>query len=182
MLLPLSIAARRNVGPFLMLAVPALTLLLPRRASANEAGAETRPVLNLAIMATAAVAVASTIVWAYYREIPRLRWTPVSPSAIAALEGCPGNLYNRYDEGGELLWFAPSKKVFMDGRQDPFPTALVLEHIRMETEGADYRPAFARHDIQCAYLPTISPTATALARAGWTTLYRDDRWVVLRNN
>ena len=53
----------------------------------------------------------------------------------------------------------------MDGRQDPFPPALVLEHISMETEGADYRPAFARHDIQCAYLPTISPTGDS-AREG----------------
>ena len=181
MLLPLSIAARRNVGPFLMIAVPALTLLLPRRSDAAATARETRPLLNFAIMSTAAIIVATTIVWAYYHEIPRLRWAPVPASAIAALEACPDNLYNRYDEGGELLWFAPSKKVFMDGRQDPFPTALVLEHIRIETEGADYRPAFARHDIKCAYLPTISPTATALARAGWTTLYRDDRWVVLRN-
>ena len=121
------------------------------------------------------------VAYAWTRPLARLAWSPVSAEMSEALQACPGPLYNRYDEGGELLWFAPSKKVFMDGRQDPFPTALVLEHIRIETEGADYRPAFARHDIKCAYLPTISPTASALTRAGWTTLYRDDRWVVLRN-
>ena len=72
--------------------------------------------------------------------------------------------------------------MFLDGRQDPFPPEMVLEHIRMETHGSDYRPVFARHDIRCAYLPAVSPTASALADAGWTTLYRDSSWVVLRSN
>jgi hypothetical protein len=181
LLLPAAVAARRNVGPFLMLAVPALTRLL-HRDTAEARAQQGRPVLNAAIAATAAATVIAVVAWAYSREIPRLRWQPVSAHALAALDDCPGNLYNRYDEGGELLWFAPSRRVFMDGRQDPFPTSLVLEHIRIEAEGADFRPAFARHDIKCAYLPTISPTAVALAKSGWTTLYRDARWVVLRAN
>jgi hypothetical protein len=133
-------------------------------------------------MTTAVTVVAGSVVWAYYHQIPKLRWSPVPAGAIAALDVCPGNLYNRYDEGGELLWFAPSRKVFMDGRQDPFPPALVLEHIKIEVEGADYRPAFARHHIQCAYLPTISRTASALTDAGWMTVYRDDRLIVLRRD
>ena len=178
----MAVMARRNVGPFLMMAIPALTMLLPRRAEAEEAHRDARPALNFAIVSAAALVVAVTIATAYYHRVPRLRWQPVSAPALAALEACPGNLYNRYDEGGKLLWFAPDRKIFMDGRQDPFPPALVLEHIRIETEGADFRPAFARHDIRCAYLPTVSPTAGALANAGWTTLHRDDTWVVLRAN
>jgi hypothetical protein len=186
LMLPAAIAARRNVGPFLMLAIPALTRLIHARAGDDVTSIarvqQGRPLLNAAIGATAAATVVAVIGWAYAREIPRLRWQPVPANALAALADCPGNLYNRYDEGGELLWFAPSRRVFMDGRQDPYPASLVLEHIRMEAEGADYRPAFARHDIRCAYLPTISPTAIALAKSGWTTLYRDTRWIVLRAN
>lgn len=185
LLLPMAVMAKRNVGPFLMIAIPALTMLLPRRAEAEAtraASREGRPALNFAIVSAAALVVAATIATAYYHRVARLRWQPVSAPALAALEACPGNIYNRYDEGGKLLWFAPDRKIFMDGRQDPFPPALVLEHIRIETEGADYRPAFARHDIRCAYLPTVSPTAGALSNAGWTTLHRDDTWVVLRAN
>jgi hypothetical protein len=182
MLLPMAIAAVRNVGPFLMIAVPALTLLLPRRANVNTSTRQTQPLLNLAIMTAAVAIVSGTIVWAYRHQIPKLRWSPVPAGAIAALDACSGNLYNRYDEGGELLWFAPSRKVFIDGRQDPFAPDFVLEHIKIEIEGADYRPAFARHDIQCAYLPTISRTASALIAAGWMTLYRDDGWIVLRRD
>jgi hypothetical protein len=181
-LLPAAIAARRNVGPFLMVAIPVLTLLLDRRDRRTQQASPNRPIMNVALAATATVLVIAKVAWAYHHEIPRLRWRPVPAPAVAALSACPGNLYNRYDEGGELLWFAPARRVFLDGRQDPFPPALVLEHIRVEVDGADYRPVFARHDIKCAYLPTISPTAMALTAAGWMTLYRDNRRVVLRAN
>jgi hypothetical protein len=140
-----------------------------------------RPLLNLAIMSSAALAVTVTIVWAYRNEIPHLQWAPVPASALVALRQCPDNLYNRYDEGGYLLWFAPDRKVFLDGRQDPYPAALLLEHIRMETGGGDYKAVFSRYSIHCAYLPTVSPTASQLSASGWTTLYRDSQWVVLRD-
>ena len=51
----------------------------------------------------------------------------------------------------------------------------------MEHGRKDYRDVFARHNIHCAYLPTMSPTAARLTDAGWTTLYRDRDWVVLRD-
>lgn len=180
-LLPMALSAIRNVGPFLMIAAPALTSLIRIRRQSDGAVQVERPLLNVAVMTTAALAVAVTLAWAYVNRIPRLRWAPVPPGALAALRQCPDNLYNRYDEGGYLLWFAPDRKVFMDGRQDPFPPALVLEHIRMETVSGDFRDVFSRHNIHCAYLPTHSPTAAQLATAGWTTLYRDANWVVLRN-
>jgi hypothetical protein len=179
-LLPMAASAIRNVGPFLMIAAPALTSLIRLRREPEAAARTERPLLNAAVMAIAALAVVGTLGWAYANRIPKLRWSPVPPGALAALRECPDNLYNRYDEGGFLLWFAPDRRVFMDGRQDPFPPALVLEHIRMETETGEFREVFSRHAIRCAYLPTVSPTAARLAEAGWTTLYRDATWVVLR--
>jgi hypothetical protein len=180
-LVPMALSAVRNVGPFLMIAVPALTSLIRIRRQSDGASEVQRPFLNVAVMTVAALAVGATLAWAYVNRIPKLRWEPVPAGALAALQQCPDNLYNRYDEGGYLLWFAPDRKVFMDGRQDPFPPALVLEHIRMETGTGDFRDLFSRHHIHCAYLPTASPTAARLATAGWTTLYRDTGWVVLGN-
>ena len=180
-LLPMAVSAIRNVGPFLMIAAPALTSLIPIRRRFDSAAQVERPRLNAAVMAIAALTVVATLAWAYVNRIPKLRWAPVPPGALAALRECPDNLYNRYDEGGYLLWFAPDRKVFMDGRQDPFPPALVLEHIQMETVTGDFRGVFPRHNIHCAYLPTVSPTAAQLTAAGWTTLYRDAAWVVLRD-
>jgi hypothetical protein len=176
-LLPMALSAIRSVGPFLMIAAPALTTLFRIRRQSDAAAQVERPLLNVAVTTTAALAVVVTLTWAYVNRIPRLQWAPVPPGALAALRQCPDNLYNRYDEGGYLLWFAPDRKVFMDGRQDPFPPALVLEHIRMETGRGDFREVFSRHNIHCAYFPT----AAQLATAGWTTLYRDAAWVVLRD-
>lgn len=180
-LFPLSLLAIRNVGPFLMLAVPVLTMMLSFVGRARPAAAaEQRGAVNFALMATSAIAVVMTLTSAYLNEIPKLRWKPVPERALAALQQCPDNLYNRYDEGGALLWFAPDRKVFMDGRQDPYPPELVLEHIEMEMGRMRHEEVFARHDIRCAYLPTISPTAAQLSASGWKTIYRDDTWVVLQ--
>jgi hypothetical protein len=178
--LPMAIEGVRNVGPFLMIAVPAMTSLVQRRRE-PAARDRQRPLLNLAIMASAALAVTLTIAWAYRNQIPHLRWAPVPPLALVALRQCPDNLYNRYDEGGYLLWFAPDRKIFLDGRQDPYPPALLLEHIRLESRGGDYKAVFSRYGIHCAYLPTVSPTVPQLSASGWTTLYRDSQWVVLRD-
>ena len=61
MLLPLSIAARRNVGPFLMMAVPALTRCSCRDVTETRArGWRHPPLLNFAIMTTAAAIVTAS--------------------------------------------------------------------------------------------------------------------------
>jgi hypothetical protein len=177
--LPTAMLAVRNVGPFLMIAVPAMTSLV--LVGRGPAARRERPLLNLGVMAAAALAVTMAIVWAYRNEIPHLHWAPVPASALVALGQCPDNLYNRYDEGGYLVWFAPDRKVFLDGRQDPYPPDLIREQIRMETDGGDYRAVFSHHQIHCAYLPTVSPTVAELSTSGWKTLYRDSQWVVLRD-
>ena len=178
-LLPLAYSGMRHVSPFLMLAAPALPRLVqfPNVAAAPR---RPRPALHFAIMACALVATASILAGAYRNRAPRLKWSPVPEQALTALRQCPGNLYNRYDEGGSLIWFLPERRVFLDGRQDPFAPELVLEHIRVESGTDDPRPVFARHGIGCAYLPTHSPTVAPLTTSGWTTLYRDRDWIVLR--
>jgi hypothetical protein len=178
--LPLALSAIRNVGPFLMVAAPAMTTLLPLRRHSAASDEVQRPRLNAAIAGLAAAGVAGTLAWAYTNRIPKLRWDPIPAGAIAALRQCPDNLYNRYDQGGYLLWFVPERRVYLDGRQDPYPTALILEQIRLENGSGAYPEVFSRFNIRCAYLPTGSPTATQLAQAGWTTAYRDRDWVVFR--
>ena len=97
---------------------------------------------------------------------------------MAALRTCRGNLYNRYDEGGDLIWFAPEHPVFLDGRQDPYPVDLVKEQVRVESSG-DFEQLFQRYDIRCAYVPADSLVSVRLSQAGWKTLFRDARWAVL---
>ena len=128
--------------------------------------------------ACASAAAVTTLFVAYAGGASHLAWTPLPSASLAALDACPGNLYNRYDEGGYLIWFAPERKVFLDGRQDPYSPALIAEQVRVETTG-DFAATFRRYDIRCAYMPAPSLVTARLVQAGWKPLYRDARWAVL---
>jgi hypothetical protein len=177
-ILPLALTAARNVPPFLMLAVPAVAALRPKAWDALTLRSAPHPGVNRAIAMTAAILVALAVPAAYASRLDRLQWTPLPASSLAALDMCRGNVYNRYDEGGYLIWFAPDHKVFLDGRQDPYPPALIKEQLRVESTG-DFGQLFRRYDIGCTYLPADSLVGARLLRAGWTQLYRDARWAVL---
>jgi hypothetical protein len=179
-LLPLALSAVRNVGPFLMFAAPAICGLIPANAFAalTRRDRPNRPLLNFVLTTTATLAAAAAIGCAYRFQIEHLKWTPLPKASLQALRQCPDNLYNRYDEGGYLIWFEPGRRVFLDGRQDPYEPNLVLDQIRIETSG-DYASTFSAHNIRCAYLPVTSPVAARLSSSGWSALYRDSAWVVL---
>jgi hypothetical protein len=177
-LVPLALTAARNVPPFLMVAVPAVAALLPQRLAGARHTATQRPRLNLALTVCASAGAVATLVVAYAGSASHLAWTPLPPASLAALDACPGNLYNRYDEGGYLIWFAPDHKVFLDGRQDPYSPALIAEQVRVEATG-DFAATFRRYDIRCAYVPATSLVTARLVQAGWKPLYRDQQWAVL---
>lgn len=177
-LLPLAVTAERNVPPFLLLAVPAIAALIWRGEHTVLAPTRQRPRLNAALTAVAGVLACGTVAYAYAKPIDHMRWAPLPQTSLSALRACPGNLYNRYDEGGYLIWFAPDHKVFLDGRQDPYPVDLVREQVRVETTG-DFERVFRRYNIHCAYVPAGSVVTARLSQAGWTPLFRDAQWAVL---
>ena len=177
-LAPLALTASRNVPPFLMAAVPALAALMPAGMLPERRRAVEHPGLNVALAGGACAAAVVAITVAYATGASHLAWSPLPRASLTALDACSGNLYNRYDEGGYLIWFAPDKKVFLDGRQDPYSPALVAEQIHVEKTG-DYAPTFSRYAIGCAYTPAESIVAARLVEAGWKPLYKDSQWAVL---
>jgi hypothetical protein len=185
--LPLAATAIRNVSPFVMVAAPALCglLNLAPLGGANIVQARRTRVehlrFNAAAMVVATLLVVVTIGSAYHWQVRHLRWTPLPNASLEALQQCPEHLYNRYDEGGYLIWFAPAHRVFLDNRQDPYPPALIKDQLRIEESG-DYGRTFERYHIHCAYLPTTSRVAAGLLSAGWSTLFRDGQWLVLADS
>jgi hypothetical protein len=184
--LPLAIRAVRNIPPFLLLAVPAASRLLGtdfrfgRRApdGSDAAASVEHPRLNLAIFALLAVFGAGAIAVAWAVPLPMLGWRPLSPGAIAAVRACPGPLYNRYNEGGYLIWFVPETPVFIDSRQDPYPFQFVLDAVTNDSH-ATVDDTFARHGIRCAILPQDSETIPRLRAKGWRTSFSDLELAVL---
>jgi hypothetical protein len=181
-ILPLGVSAARNISPFLLVALPALTALLPDRVAAWQPGlAAAPPRRSHRAAALAAATVAAAIVGrAWAGPAPRLGWTPLPGEIIAAVESCPPNLYNRYDDGGYFIWFTPGQRVFLDGRQDPYPVRLILDHRSAEPRGTS-EEVFRSFDIHCAALPVRSATAARLEQAeGWRESARSGGWVVLQ--
>jgi hypothetical protein len=175
--LPLALSSGRNVPSFLLLAVPAIAAMQHSTTTYSSPRAE-RLVLNAGILAVLTILAASTVTYAWASEVPQLRWHPLPAEAIATLESCPGRLYNRYDEGGYVIWFVPDRKVFLDSRQDPYPAELVNEQIRVEAS-ADYQRLFERFAIRCVLVPVDSVLAARLLADGWDEAYKGSAFAVL---
>ncbi len=179
-MVPLALGTGRNVPVLMVLIVPALATLLDARFPVQATAGIRRehPRLNAAFAGGAMLLATMIVGQAWTRDIDRLGWQPLSGQAIAAVESCPERLYNRYDEGGFLIWFTPNQKVFIDSRYDPFPPELLLGQIALEESGV-YEATFEQHRIRCAFIPSESTLARRLSEHGWRSTYRDAMWAVL---
>jgi hypothetical protein len=164
---------------FVLVALPLISRAIeqrwPERERARDEGSAAGLLLIVMAVVLGVVLVSSTWV---HRDTA-LAWEPVPPRVYTAVRHCPGNLYNRFDDGGYLIWFTPERRVFIDSRYSPFPEKFVDDHVRDENAG-DYRATFARWNISCAFLPVSSPTAQALVRDHWTLVGAGGKWLVLQ--
>jgi hypothetical protein len=184
--LPFAFLAWRNVAPFALVALPAAARLLgpdfrlraSGQGNTKASPGRDRPWLNAALLGVFVLFAINVVDTAWSIRHPRLGWQPLSAGALNAARACPGPLYNRYDDGGFLIWFAPGRRVFVDSRQDPYPLPFLLDAIRVE-QGAPHQELFARWGIRCALLPVDSPLLAQLRDARWRPLHLDDQFVVM---
>jgi hypothetical protein len=174
-----ALRTRRNIPPFVLSAVPLSGTLLNHVFQAKANARTERPLFNALVLAGTAAMGTAAVVMAWSRPAPRLGWQPVSAELRRAVTACPGRLYNRYDDGGYLIWFAREKKVFIDSRQDPFPEEMVRDHISLEESGS-YETVFARYDIGCALTVQGSPLAASLRQRGWGATSGEGTWVLFQ--
>jgi hypothetical protein len=177
LLLPLALRHGRNMAPFALIALPAISRTIDVRGFLGKVRDARHQNLNAALLATALLAAIVTVGSAWAAPAPRLQWDPISSAVVEGIQRCPGRLYNRFDDGGYVIWFA-RVPVFVDSRQDPYSLEFLQEHLRHERSG-DYSSIFAKYNLGCAFLPTGSPTAQRLIGDGWQIAVADQRWLVL---
>jgi hypothetical protein len=199
--IPLGLQAVRNIGPFAILALPAASRLLAaanstrvaalsewlRRTFEGDTRASDDPIQeplpslrrNRRNLAAITVGGALMVGWAWSRPYSGLNWTPVSPEAAAAIRGCPGQVFNEYNEGGYLIWFVPDRKVFIDGRQDPYSLPFLKRAQALAHDALVRAAVFRDYGIRCAALSPESRLVAQLRAQGWRQTHRDERWVVL---
>jgi hypothetical protein len=104
-LLPLAIRYSRNITPFVLVALPAIShnLWAIGWDLRTQPGRREHYHANLVLVSVAAVTCVLVVAFAWSKPLPRLQWRPVSPAVIAAVESCRGPIYNRFDDGGYLI-------------------------------------------------------------------------------
>lgn len=177
-LLWLALSAQRHMVFFVFASVPFLAetalSFLPARSGARVSG-ERRPL---------APGVAAVLVVAALASIPLT--APTAPDetlyprgALAALNASSGVLIHEYDWGGYLIWNAPERPVFVDGRLLPFMPDILNDHLRATLLRPGWLAVLDEHGVRQALLAPERPLAGALREEGWRVLAEDATFVLL---
>jgi hypothetical protein len=170
-----AVTSTRNIPFFVLAVVPALSRLFPTRVSKR------RRTASLAAWGMLTVATVTAIVVIMVKWTDggvQLGWRPFTADARHAIERCRAPIYNGLYEGGQLIWFVPQHRVFVDGRVDVYPLDFLLRARSVDLYG-NYRALFEDYGIRCAVVHPDSAVSAALRRDTYMRLtFRDEQWAV----
>jgi len=113
-----------------------------------------------------------------YVSMPPLIEQQLNPTvfpveAVEMLQETPpaGNLFNEYDWGGYLSWFAPQIPVYIDARADLFGDDFIFHWLDVANANADWEEEFARWSITAVLIkPERALVRELRGNEGWQLL------------
>ncbi len=176
-LLWLGLSAQRNMPYFAMAVTPYLARQIAVAAPWLEAHIVTLrapratvPGTVLGIVAIALVSLASLPTSPDERSYPS--------GALAALRQGSGVLFNDYDWGGYLIWRAPERPVFIDGRLFPYLPTVFADWNAAVRLAPRWRDVLDQYRVTTVLLRPDRPLVGALREDGWHETAGPD-WVLL---
>jgi hypothetical protein len=195
----MAMLARRNYGPFALVAVPVLTRYasaawhvwrerspwierLHRKAAPRATGSRTlKTVINLSLAALLGLVAFGKL---YVVTQPSLVGHYVMdgyPSRAAAWladhqEG--GRMLNEYNWGGYLQWALPGYPTFVDGRTDLFGDEVIGDWIEVVQAGPGWADVLSQYQVDLVMLEPGRPLLSKLPQAGWKLIYQDTQVVI----
>jgi hypothetical protein len=93
----------------------------------------------------------------------------------------PGAMLNDYGWGGYLIWVAPERKVFIDGRSQIYEdNGVYRDYLSVMSVEKNTLPLLRKYNIESCLVPANSPLATFLAALpDWERAYSDNLSSVL---
>ncbi len=200
----LALVARRNYGPFALVAAPVLTRhladLLPawqERIAARwpwfaklhayqERSEETiNPILqqsvNVGILVLLSLAAVVKLVQVTRPEFVHEAERQVFP--VGAVEWInenqpEGQMFNSYNWGGYLIWHLRDYAVFVDGRTDLYGDDLLGEYLSVMGGEEGWEDVLDEWDAGVVVIEPYSPLVRELEDGGWRLMYEDGEAVV----
>lgn len=199
----MGLAARRNFGPFGLLALlpladygwTAVIASMPRIRFQPRAGGSISPglqrALNLIIFFLLALAAAGKLAVVSHPAAVAVYLPAAYPAGAVEFlrERRPeGRLFSTYAWGGFLIWALPGKPVFVDGRTDLYGDEIIgqwLSILALEPPG-EGRPGWQqlldRWQADLVLVEPGQPLARALHSSGWQVLYSDTTSILLERS
>ena len=178
-LLWLGLSAQRHMPYFAFAAVPFISAALPRAWAPFEAWlARRRPYPRGAVVGFGAGVAAMAIVGlALVPSAPDEKAYPVA--AVDTVRSGSGVLLNEYDWGGYLIWRAPERPVFVDGRLFPFLPDVFADWREAVELGPRWKAVLDRYKVAQVLLRPDRALVSALRDEGWRVVSEDTRAVLL---
>lgn len=194
-----ALTARRNFGPFAIVASPVLasqlSLLvqdkkgflgyLARAAerSKREFNPAVRNIVNVALIGLLVFA-AGYKTFQVNQEALMLEYEaemfPLSASSWMKENGITGNLFTDYNWGGYLIYRLPECRVFVDGRTDLYGDEILNDYLTIMGGDNGWEDLLGRYQVDYLLLQQGSDLAIIAADHGWSILYEDPRAVLLK--
>jgi len=200
-----ALTARRNFGPFAIIAAPIISKyltsliddwlfvakekfnwidnLLERSSQSNK---NLKPgfknLINLFLISLLLAGVGWKILNGNEKEFVQEAEKEVFPvDAVYWLENAEieGNLFNDYNWGGYLIWHLRDKPVFVDGRTDLFGDEILNEWQQVRRGENGWQEVIIREDISAILLKNEKMYTRHFLEEGWVKVFEDDLSIVL---
>ncbi len=200
-----ALTARRNFGPFALVAAPIFSRYLAGVIEnwldvakqklqwvekfldkTNQNNQELKPgfknLLNCVIIGFLLVGVGWKIVKVNEREFVLQAERGIFP--VDAVEwlgssGITGNIFNDYNWGGYLIWNLRDNPVFVDGRTDLFGDEILNDYLSIMSPQSNLPENLDEYQINLVLVKSDTDIARALQNTGWKIEYQDSISVLI---
>lgn len=105
---------------------------------------------------------------------------PVKAVEFIEHAGLSGRMLNNYAYGGYLIWAAPERKVFVDGRADVYePAGVLADYERFMALAMDPKSFLDKYQVDFCFIARDDAIAQVLPlMPGWRKIYSDQQSVI----
>ena len=103
---------------------------------------------------------------------------PVEGVAYLKENGVQGNLFNKYGDGGYIIWEIPDVKVYIDGRADLYRDEFLNEYDQIYNAEDGWVELLEKWDIRTVIVAPEATLAKVLVYENWNLVFEDDRAVI----